>query len=124
MNFVANNIDIQDAYSKVREYDYALIYMMSELVFCNASQLSDINWEECMEARFFSRDKELHMYLEDGSLKAVEIVESAGCDKLVKEYQLGNRFLGVGKKLIVHEYISYDEDGQAMVECTRLVGVE
>ena len=117
-------IDMQDAYQEVYKYDYALIYMISELVLCKVTASMNINWDECMEARFFSPDKELHIFQEEGLLNAVEIKEDGECDKIIKKYDLANKFLSIGKRLVVYEYIDYDEDGQTFVSLTRLAGIE
>lgn len=124
MNYRMENIDIQKAYQLVFEYDYALIYMMSELILSKTSDLGEIDWEECMEARFFSREKELHIFEEDGEYMAVEISDLEEEDVLIQKYQLANKFLGLGSVLYVKEYLAYDEDGQTYVGLTRLAGIE
>ena len=124
MSYSVNKIDIQDAYNKVEEYEYALLYMMSEMILSKVEALDKIDWEQCLEARFFSEDKELHIYEDDGEYMAVEIQEEKEADTLIKKYELANRFKGIGKSVCVSEYISYDEDGQAYVSLTRLSGIE
>lgn len=124
MSYRVQKPEAEQVFDHIREYEYALIYMISEIKVCKASDLPPTDWTECQEARFFSRDKELHLYKEDGSWQAVEVTEEDTKDCIVKKYQLANRFNGVGSLLCVHEYLSYDKDGQAFVSLTRLAGIE
>ena len=124
MNYRIENIDIQKAYQSVFEYDYALIYMMSKLILSKTSDLGEIDWDECLEARFFSKEKELHIFEDDGEQRAVEVRDMDEKDSIVKKYQLAKQFSGLGNTLCVKEYLAYDEDGQTYVSLTRLTGIE
>lgn len=118
--------NIQDVYRSVKEYEYALVYMMSEIKLCETSDLADdFMWEECMEARFFSKDKELHVFEGEDGKKAVLVQETDAENMQIKKYVLNGKVSPSGKKtLLVTEYLAYDEDGQAYVELTRLSGLE
>ena len=135
--------DADHALTQITEYSYALLYMMSDILFCKTKDLPQTDWSECLEARFFDQEKELHLFEEDGRLKAVRITEAVdrqamqeeeaagdvfvtfeSCDRLIKKYQLQDRYQKLGQTLCVCEYLSYDEDGQAYVSLTRLAGIE
>lgn len=124
MSYRVQRVEVQKALEHRGEYEYALVCLISRLLLCKTSELPEPDWEECLEARFFDREKELHIYEEDGELLAVEITEEDPEDCLIRRYQLANRFRGAGKLLRVHEYLDYDEDGQAFVSLTRLAGIE
>ena len=124
MNYRIENIDIQKVYQSVFEYDYALIYMMSKLILSRISDLGEIDWDECLEARFFSKEKELHIFEDDGEQRAVEVSDVDEKDSIVKKYQLAKKFSGLGNTLCVKEYWAYDGDGQTYVSLTRLTGIE
>ena len=124
MGYTVQRVEFQEACQKYQEYEYALLYMMSELILSKTSELTSIDWEECLEARFFDLDKELHIFEDDGEHTAVEVVEQTQEECLVKKYQLANKFRGIGKAVCIKEYLSYDEDGQAYVALTRLSGIE
>ena len=124
MSYIVENVDIQKAYQSGIEYEYALLYMMSELILSKTSDLGEIDWEECLEARFFSEEKELHIFEENGGHVAVKVSDLDEKDILIKKYQLANKFLGIGNVLCVKEYLAYDEDGQTYVCLTRLTGIE
>lgn len=124
MNFKVRKIETDNIFGGIENYEYALVYLINEILLCKVSELPKVNWDECMEARFFDKDKELHIYEEDGRLQAAEVTEMNGEDYLVKKYQLANRFKKAGDLLRVHEYLGYDKDGQAMVKLTRLAGIE
>ncbi len=124
MSYRVRRIEADTAIEQLKDYEFALIYMISGILLCRTSDLPEVDWEECMEARFFDKDKELHLYREDENLEAVEIVEENREDCLIRKYQLANRFKAAGGLLCVHEYLDYDEDGQATVSLTRLAGIE
>ena len=108
------------------EFPYALLYMMSGIVFCETRELEakPIEWEECLEARFFAPDRELHMFEQEGDVTVAEISDDGDGDEEIIRYALDNRFRKPGKTLLVKQYLDYDEDGQAFVTLTRLCGVE
>lgn len=117
-------IEPEEISGSIAQYEFALVYMISGIRLCRTSKLPEMDWEECLEARFFDKEKELHIYKEDEELYAVEVTEEKGQDCLVRRYQLANRFRETGNLLCVHEYLAYDEDGQAEVKLTRLAGIE
>jgi hypothetical protein len=110
---------------------YALIFRFSEKIFKPvADVLNSINdkfWDEVLEARIFTSEKELHIFETDGRLKAVEIKDgnnTKGCisneNQAIKRYEINDG----NKCLVVKEYLGYDDDGQMFVSLTRLCGVE
>lgn len=125
MGYCFKEMEAGEAYQKINEYRYALIYMISDIAFGKTEELELPDWEECQEARFFSEDQELHIFELDGEKTAVEIVDDGAeedvCDK---KFQLDKRFSGDGNLLCVREYLAYDEDGQVFVKLTRLKGIE
>lgn len=124
MNFNVRKIEPDHIFENIGDYEHALVYLIDEILLCKVSELPEVDWDECMEARFFDKEKELHIYEEDGKMQAVEVTEMSGQNCLVKRYQLANRFKKAGNLLRVHEYLGYDDDGQAVVELTRLAGIE
>ena len=48
------NVPVEEAYQKVKDYEYALLYMISSVNLCRTEELESVDWDECMEARFFS----------------------------------------------------------------------
>ena len=118
-------IELEEAYKMIPDYKYALVYMMSHVHFCKVEKLPPIDWSECLEARFFSKEGEVHIYEEDEVLKAVKITADEQAERIVKKYEINQgRFKGIGKYLCVEEYLEYDEDGQAVVVLTRLRDIE
>ncbi len=123
---ITNVNNMQDAFKSIKEYEYALVYMMSEVKLCETAEVAeDFMWEECLEARFFSKEKELHVFDGEDGKKAVIIRETDAENKLIKKYVLNGKISPIGKNvLLVTEYLAYDEDGQVYVELTRLSGLE
>lgn len=123
MSYTVERVDTDKALKDIAGYQYALLYMISEIIFCRASDISEVNWDECLEARFFDEDKELHIYEDDGRQCAVKTTGTLDSDCLIKKYELQERYRDLGKLLCVCEHLKYDEDGQTMVALTRLFGV-
>lgn len=124
MSYKLEKLEFSKACEKISEYQYALLYMISEVILNKTELLGEINWEECTEARFFSEDKELHFFDVDGKKQAVAVSDEDGKDELVKEYEIAGKFGSTGSSVFVKEYIGYDEDGQANVVLTRLQGIK
>lgn len=123
MSYTVEKISMEQALEDITAYRYALIYEMSEILFCETESLGPVKWDECLEARFFDEDRELHIYEEDGRLCAVRVYATLDDDCLMKKYTLQEKYFGAGKYLCVCEHLEYDEDGQAMVALTRLAGI-
>ena len=124
MSYKFEKMEFSKACAAIPENEYALLYMISEVVLTKTDSIVEINWEECIEARFFSADKELHFFEVDGEMQAAEVSDGDGQDEVVKEYELAGKFQDIGKTVLVKEYIDYDEDGQANVVLTRLQGIK
>lgn len=123
MSYTVEKVDTDKALESIAEYQYALVYGMSGITFCRMTDFKEPDWDECLEARFFDGNKELHIYEEDGGRCAVKVTGTIDEDCLVKKYALQDRYFGRGKYLCVCEHLGYDEDGQAAVVLTRLTGI-
>ncbi|MCM1540822.1 MAG: hypothetical protein NC121_06115 [Blautia sp.] len=123
MSYTAERMDAGKALEHIGEYPYALVYGMSGITFCRTADLKEPDWDECLEARFFGEDKEMHLYGEEGEWRAVRVTGTMDEDCLVRKYALQDRYFGPGKYLCVCEHLEYDEDGQASVALTRLMGI-
>lgn len=123
MSYIVERIDMNEALKDISAYEYALIYGMSRIVFCKIEELSQINWDECLEARLFDNTKELHIYEQDNRRCAVKITGMIDENCLMKKYVLQDYYFGKGKYLCVCGHLGYDEDGQAFVALTRLTGI-
>lgn len=73
MGYKVEPINAEEAKKEIVSFDYALIYMISEVILKRIDELEVINWEECEEARFFSKNKEIHFFREDDTLQAVKV---------------------------------------------------
>ena len=51
---------------EIQSFDYALLYRFSECKLCKAETLTASDWNECMEARLFGRQKEFHVFPQEG----------------------------------------------------------
>ena len=124
MSYKFEKMEVSKACAAIPEYEYALLYMISEVVLAKTDSIVEINWAECIEARFFLADKELHFFEADGEMQVAEVSDGDGQDEVVKVYELAGKFQDMGKTVLVKEYIDYDEDGQANVVLTRLQGIK
>ena len=102
-------------------YKYALIYMISELIFQETKEIGQINWDECQEAYFFDTAGQMHVFQsEEGTLNASRFTEASEANRVEHRYQLAK----TSKVLKVYEYLEQDEDGQTVVTYTRLVSID
>jgi len=121
---ICKRMEFDEAVGCIGEYDYAIVFEYSNF-FDEQNNLKEINWDECVEARFFSKEKELYFYRDDETDElTVVYTEDEPSDKNEEnsgrvEYTLQN-----GKKLQVREYFSYDEDGQLLIIGRRPEGIE
>lgn len=121
--YTREKISVQEAINHISEYDYALIYNISSMKLCKTEKLTDFDIGECLEARFFSGQQELHIFDGEEGKEAIIIHDSDPEYIITKKYELANKYQTEGKYILVNEYISYDEDGQLFIEHTRLKGI-
>lgn len=124
MAYQLEEITLEKAYAQAEEYEYALLYRISDRILCKAQDLPENVWEECIEARIFSDSKELHIFEGEDRMKAVVLTELDKEDVIIKDYTLENAFRHIGEFVRVCQYLGYDEDGQAYVSMTRLKGIQ
>lgn len=125
MSVEINRINIKDALSKINNYEKALVYCISEANLYDKGNFSEINMEEVVDARFFSKDGELHIYSDGDELVATEVVDndkksSDDVEYVDTEYKLK----GKAQSIRVREYFDYDEDGQCNVVRTRILEIK
>ena len=125
MSYKLDTVTMEDVKESYKNYPFALIYMMSDLVFAKTEELDNILWDECLEARFFGKNGELHMFRNDGIVTCRRIEEDGEVEGevLTDKYKLDNRFQKYGKGVVVKRYLKYDDDGQAYVGLTRLAEI-
>ena len=114
--------ELPELEKKAAQYPYVIAHMYSAIL-CGDSVHEKINWNELVELRAFDEKGELHVYEQNGGLKAVEILETEDCkeDTVVKRYAVRGAVSNSAKPcyLAVKEYLEADEDGQAVVVYTR-----
>ena len=117
-------ISFDEAKNSISEYEYALVYMMSEFIFDRVDKISGINWDECMEAYCFGENGQLHFYKEDDEMSVTEFEDTEDLKVVERRYSMASAFKGIGKNIVIKEYLEADEDGQTYVAYKRLSGVE
>lgn len=134
MEKIIKSIEFGQAKAIAEKCAYALLYKIESIDLVKISE--GVNIEEllveCYEARFFDEEREVRFWREDddadmtGEFGAAVIEEAdAGvCIRQDKKYVLANRYKGIGKSVIIRQYLLPDEDGQMCVMVTRLVGIE
>lgn len=134
---------------EIRSFDYALLYRFSECRLCKAETLSDSDWNECLEARLFGRQKEFHVFPQEeyGILiedqeedRPASGSETAGMESgletagMTSGPETGQQWreavrierryrlahTDVWKSVSVYQYLEQDEDGQNRIVLTRL----
>ena len=134
MEKIIKSIEFGQAKAIAEKCAYALLYKIESIDLVKISE--GVNIEEllveCYEARFFDEEREVRILRDDddadmtGEFGAAVIEEAdAGvCIRQDKKYVLANRYKGIGKSVIIRQYLLPDEDGQMCVMVTRLVGIE
>ncbi|MCD7885381.1 MAG: hypothetical protein LUI87_17015 [Lachnospiraceae bacterium] len=74
-----SELSFEDAKTRLTGYPCALVYQMSEVSFGKTEDIT-INWDELLEARFFSESGELHLFRCEKEWKAVEIEDAELAD--------------------------------------------
>lgn len=119
--------DLSELKKKAAQYPYVIAHMYSDIQ-CGEGVHEKINWNELVELRAFDKTGELHLYEQNGTFKAMEIIETEDCkeDTVVKYYPIRKVLCTSAKHsmLAVKEYLEADEDGQAVVVYTRPFGLE
>ena len=119
--------EIEDIKNKAATYEFALIYTYSSPKYLGENNAGSIDWSELVDARFFGEEGELHVFRnEDNELEMVELSDSVEQENFNERFEDFERPLerGYGKSITIREYINFDEDGQAVVVCTRLKNYE
>lgn len=124
MGYRTEKVEMPLSVGQIQEFDYALLYGISSVQLIRTAELTEIDWAECQEARFFSEDRELHVFEDEEGMRGVLAADNGDGDRFVKRYEMAPKFSGTGRVLKVVEYVVYDEDGQLRIALTRLAGVE
>lgn len=111
------NVETIDFAAEGYQYVWLQEFGRVELLPVDKTELS---FDNLIEARVFSRDKELHIYEDDG-LHAVETDFEEGDDCFEETQMLRGRF---GKEITLRHYVAYDKDGQAYVTQTVICGYD
>lgn len=117
-------IDIDEVKALIQQYEYALVYEISQMVFDKIESISQINWNEIQEAYFFHPKSQIHIYWNGDSLQATIYNETEDVKFVDRCYELAGKFHGIGNSIIEREYLEYDDDGQTYVAYARLVTVK
>lgn len=115
---------------KKGNYEFAWINTFSDLKLIDLknNQL-EFDWlNDLIEAKFFNTDTELSIISNDSEEK-FSVVEFNGKDKeYVEEKQIiykdKSPFKNENDRLVIRNYIDYDEDGQAYIYYSKLCDVE
>ena len=117
-----------NALNEISNYKYALLYKFSELRLCMANEVSKADFDECMEARFFSKNGEIHLFpQEELAYKIVDTEEKPNVSDIKYTLKLNHVVsdtLSSNKTtLVVRRYLSVDDDGQTYIAKTRLYDI-
>lgn len=92
--------EIPELKKRAAQYPYMIAHMYSDIQ-CGENVHDEINWDELVELRAFDEKGELHIYEQNGGLKAVEITETEDCkeDTVVKYYPGPQSCMRIGKTM-------------------------
>ena len=112
-------LEAGQALSRGRTSPYALIRSLSQVILGPVP--AEIDLSELIEVRFFGPEEEIRIFQGESGLQAARLWESGEDTVIQRTYDLANTSL-FGKSVMIHQFLSFDEDGQAYVSCTRLAG--
>ena len=78
-----------------------------------------LTMDELLEARFFSEQQEIRIFMSEDGLKAVRLEEETADSILEEEIAVNS---GFGSSYTVHYLLQADEDGQTNRTVARLAG--
>lgn len=117
--FLSESLSPDAALERGRALPYALLRTFSAVSLGPTPETLPA-LEELLEARFFSRDEEIRVFRDGGTLRAVALREASGTVTLESAYEIDNA--SFGRSLTVRETLGFDDDGQAYVVMSRLSG--
>lgn len=119
--------NMKEACSNANNYNYALVYMMSNLYLTKVNKLQELDYDEILEARFFDEHGELHIFPEFEGYRAVEVESYCEANDKTIHYPILDSDICVdtefkkNTKVTIRKYINFDEDGQVCIDLTRCV---
>lgn len=129
---MVNKLTKSEVICKLKEFEfqYAWINTFSDLrlIEIKNKEIEESYLEDLIEAKFFNENQEISIMKYEDEEK-FSVVEFDGKDKeYVEERQILNKnkspFEGDKDKLVIRNYIDYDEDGQAYIYYTKLCDVK
>ena len=125
MSSKGRTIDFETARKAAAGLDYIYSLEISAIRLLPILPDLTVNWDECLDVRCFSNDKEIHFFKQKDDWKAVLIEDAPDDAAVTRTYRLPEKYKKAcgGNRIIVKEYLAYDEDGQAVPVCTRLAGI-
>ena len=111
-------IDIQAALEAGQKLPFAWVRSLSQVALGRTPLAVEL--EELLEARFFSRDREIRIFPGEDGLRAVALTGEPEDHVMEEEYLIENPQFG--RSITVTRVLDWDEDGQAYIAATRLSG--
>ena len=120
------SVKIEDAlnteYLSQEGYQYAWIMSVGSVVLKPVEAVIFPDPDEILEARIFTKQKELHLFQYEEELKCIcTITEDTDTLYTEEEQKLRKRF---GKSIVLRRFITHDEDGLAYFGTTVLCGAD
>lgn len=124
-----DEIALDDIKNELNDYNYALIYGISEMVFCPITEennrkdiIASSILDDCIEAFIFNEKGQIHLYRDGDKLIGKKYEELSGFNDFVdKKYELTKEYIPGKKYVIIREYFESDDDGQIRIAYVKLV---
>ncbi|MBR4445930.1 MAG: hypothetical protein IKS37_08580 [Solobacterium sp.] len=112
----------QKEYLQKEGFQYAWIMSIGAVILKPIDTVELPQIDEVLEARFFSKKKELHVFQYEDEYRCVmTITEDTDTLYTEEEQKLRKRF---GRSIIMRRFITHDEDGLASFGTTVLCGAD
>ena len=120
MGALFKRLDAEDALEHIKNTKYAIGQFISSYEVGSADSICRMDMTDCIEARYFTDDREVHVFRSGDQMVYIE-VSDGDSQYYDEEYEIEEKFEGVGKYVVVRNYVNTDDDGQCCITGKRLV---
>lgn len=113
-------LNVKEALNQGKALPWALVRSLSSFTLGPAPEM--VNLDGLIEARFFSAVEEVRLFRDEAGLRAVCLTSEEGDAAIEREHKLANPKFG--RTITVRQVLAFDEDGQAFIAYTLLIGWE
>lgn len=114
-------LSVEQAIDRAKTLPWALIYTYSRVILGEYSEVSNLNLDELLYARFFAEHEEVRLFRTEYGIQGSYLIEDPELDDCLEErYRLNNPQFG--ESIMIRHILKSDEDGQTYRAASHLAG--